>query len=53
MRVLVTGGHGMLGRALDDALRGDLVALGRAACDVTDARSVGAAAKGMKRKRSS
>jgi len=43
MRVLVTGGHGMLGRALGDAMGADLVALGRAACDVTDAQSVGAA----------
>jgi dTDP-4-dehydrorhamnose reductase len=48
MRILVTGGEGMLGRALDEALRGDLTALGRSACDVSDARSVGTAFEAYK-----
>lgn len=41
MRILITGANGQLGRSLQRALRAhDVIALGHAALDVSDARSV-------------
>ena len=49
MRVLITGGQGQLGRALQTALAGDEVsASGHAEMDVTDARQVQDAVRGSR-----
>ena len=41
MRILITGGHGQLGKALQAALSGDdVIAFGHAELDITDATSV-------------